>query len=102
MTDDQKRRDFVRTGELDPEIAACFSRLMTFRQNADYVAEYVFTEAMAREQVEGARHFVAAAPLPSWRRRAGWTAPLGDYILICAFIAAHGVISAVGSRVSSA
>ena len=55
------QRDLVRTGKLAPETAALLSRLMTFRQNADYMAEYVFTEAMATEQVEGARAFVAAA-----------------------------------------
>ena len=55
------QRDLVRTGKLAPDIAALLSRLMTFRQNADYMAEYVFTESMTTEQVEGARTFVAAA-----------------------------------------
>ena len=55
------QRDLVRTGKLAPETAALLSRLMTFRQNADYMAEYVFTHAMAEEQVDGARVFVAAA-----------------------------------------
>lgn len=55
------QRDLVRTGKLAPEIAALLSRLMTFRQNADYLAEYVFSDAMAQEQVVGARAFAAAA-----------------------------------------
>jgi uncharacterized protein (UPF0332 family) len=64
------QRDFVRTGKLDPEIGACFSRLMTFRQNADYVAEYVFTDAMASEQVQSAHRFVSAAA--ALLREDGW------------------------------
>jgi uncharacterized protein (UPF0332 family) len=55
------QRDFVRTGKLAPEVGACFSRLMSFRQNADYVAEYVFTEGLAREQMANARTFLVAA-----------------------------------------
>ena len=33
---------------------------MTFRQNADYTAEYVFTDVTAAEELEAARTFVAA------------------------------------------
>lgn len=55
------QRDLVRTGKLAPETASVLSRLMTYRQNADYMAEYVFTEAMAREQVDAARAFVGQA-----------------------------------------
>ena len=55
------QRDFVRTGRLTPEVAATLSRLMTLRQNADYVVEYVFTVAMATDQVDTARAFLAAA-----------------------------------------
>jgi hypothetical protein len=55
------QRDLVRAGKLAPETASVLSRLQTFRQNADYMAEYVFTEPMAREQVEAARGFVAHA-----------------------------------------
>lgn len=55
------QRDLVKTGKLAPETAALLSRLMTYRQNADYMAEYVFTASMAAEQVDGARAFVAAA-----------------------------------------
>jgi uncharacterized protein (UPF0332 family) len=54
------QRDFVHGGALSPEVASLLSKLMTFRQNADYMAEYVFTETMAHEQVEGARTFVSA------------------------------------------
>jgi uncharacterized protein (UPF0332 family) len=53
--------NFVRSGKLPPEIAASFSKLMSLRQDADYTAEYVFTEDMVRSEIETARHFVAAA-----------------------------------------
>lgn len=49
------QRDFVHGGRLAPEVAALLSRLMTFRQDADYTAEYVFTPAMARGAVDDAR-----------------------------------------------
>lgn len=55
------QRDLVRAGKLLPEVASVLSRLMTFRQNADYMAEYVFSEAMATEQVASARLFVREA-----------------------------------------
>lgn len=67
------QRDLVRPGKLAPEVAALLSRLMAYRQNADYTAEYVFTDAMAREQVEGARAFVAAAR--AILEADGWLAP---------------------------
>jgi hypothetical protein len=44
-----------------PEVAALLSRLMTFRQDADYTAEYVFTPEMAQQGVADARAFIAAA-----------------------------------------
>jgi hypothetical protein len=34
---------------------------MSFRQDADYTAEYVFTAAMAAQGLEHARTFVAAS-----------------------------------------
>lgn len=55
------QRDVVRTGRMAAETAALLSRLMTFRQDADYTAEYVFTPAMAAQGVEDARVFIAAA-----------------------------------------
>lgn len=55
------QRDFVRTGKLPPETASILARLMALRQNADYVVEYVFTEAMAREQIAAARAFMGEA-----------------------------------------
>ena len=55
------QRDFARPGRIAPEVAALLSRLMTFRQDADYTAEYVFTPAMARQGVADARVFIAAA-----------------------------------------
>ena len=53
--------NFVRSGKMAPEVAALLSRLMSFRQDADYTAEYVFTEAMVSAEGDGARAFVAAA-----------------------------------------
>lgn len=55
------QRDFARAGRMAPEVAALLSRLMTFRQDADYTAEYVFTPAMAQQGVADARTFIAAA-----------------------------------------
>jgi uncharacterized protein (UPF0332 family) len=54
---------FVRTGRIAPEVAALLSRLMTMRQDADYTAEYMFTPAMAREDVDAARTFTGATRL---------------------------------------
>jgi uncharacterized protein (UPF0332 family) len=53
--------NFVRPGRLAPEVAGLLSRLMSVRQEADYTAEYVFTAAMASEEVGDAVRFVAAA-----------------------------------------
>ena len=55
------QRDFVRGGRMAPEVGALLSRLMTLRQDADYTAEYVFSPGMARQEVEDAETFVAAA-----------------------------------------
>ena len=55
------QRDFVRSGRMSPEVAALLSRLMTFRQDADYTAEYVFTPGMGQQGVADARTFIAAA-----------------------------------------
>lgn len=55
------QRDFASTRRLAPEVAALLSRLMTFRQDADYTAEYVFTLAMAQQGIEDARTFIAAS-----------------------------------------
>lgn len=55
------QRELVRGGRMTPEVAALLSRLMTFRQDADYTAEYVFTPSMAQQGVTDARTFVAAA-----------------------------------------
>jgi uncharacterized protein (UPF0332 family) len=67
------QRDFVHPGTLAPEIAAHLSKLQTFRQNADYMAEYVFTDLLAREQLDAARAFVAAAR--SVLTSGGWLSP---------------------------
>jgi uncharacterized protein (UPF0332 family) len=54
------QRDFVHAGTLGPEVASLLSKLQTFRQNADYVVEYVFTAEMAREQLDDAETFISA------------------------------------------
>lgn len=53
--------NFVRSGAMAPEIGALLSRLMNLRQDADYTAEYVFTQPMARSEIDDARRFVTAA-----------------------------------------
>jgi uncharacterized protein (UPF0332 family) len=55
------QRDLVREGLLDPEVARLLARLMTYRFEADYSAEYVFTPSAAREEVAAAHQFVAEA-----------------------------------------
>jgi uncharacterized protein (UPF0332 family) len=55
------QRDLVREGLLDPEVARLLARLMTYRLEADYTAEYVFTPASAREEIEAAQRFVREA-----------------------------------------
>jgi uncharacterized protein (UPF0332 family) len=64
------QRDLVRSGQLDPDVARLFSRLQKFRQDADYTAEFVFTENAAREEVDAARRFVEEAR--TLLRRGGW------------------------------
>lgn len=49
---------------------------MTFRQNADYTAEYVFTQSTAREEVEAAQTFVAAV-IVALERDLGIVGPTG-------------------------
>jgi uncharacterized protein (UPF0332 family) len=55
------QRDLVREGRLDPETGRLLSRLMQFRVEADYTAEYLFTEEGAREELSAAGRFVAEA-----------------------------------------
>jgi len=55
------QRDIVRTGRMTPEVAVLLSRLMTFRQDADYTAEYVFTASIAQQSIDDARAFASAA-----------------------------------------
>ena len=55
------QRDLVREGHLDPDVARLLSRLMQFRLEADYTAEYVFTEHGATEELDAATRFVAEA-----------------------------------------
>jgi uncharacterized protein (UPF0332 family) len=54
-------RDLVRPGTLDPDVARLFARLQKMRLDADYTSEFVFTVQGAREELEAAQQFVAAA-----------------------------------------
>ena len=65
--------NFARSGRLAPEVAALLSRLMTFRQDADYTAEFVFTPKMAADEVSNARTFVEASR--AILGAGGWTKP---------------------------
>lgn len=55
------QRDLVREGLLDPEAARLLARLMTYRFEADYTAEYVFTPSFARDELDAAKRFVHEA-----------------------------------------
>lgn len=54
-------RHWVKSGELNAEVARRFSKLQKMRIDADYSADFVFTLEGAREEVAVAREFVAAA-----------------------------------------
>ena len=54
------QRDFVRTGRFDPKLAATLDHLLAARQGADYTAEAVITDEMARDEIASARRFTAA------------------------------------------
>ena len=54
------QREFVQTGILDPNVARLLSRLHKYRQDADYSAEFVFTDEAADEEVRAAETFNAA------------------------------------------
>ncbi|HEY8079443.1 MAG TPA: HEPN domain-containing protein [Labilithrix sp.] len=54
-------RDVVQPGLLAPDIAKLFSRLLKFRQDADYTAEFVFSANGAAEELAAAEAFVTAA-----------------------------------------
>ncbi len=68
-------RDLVRTGRFDADVARLLSRLMKYRQEADYTADYAFTEAAAMEEIQAAETFAAAARLRL--QTEGWIAPAG-------------------------
>jgi uncharacterized protein (UPF0332 family) len=53
-------RHWVKTGDLDAEIARRFSKLQKMRIEADYSVEFVFTQSGAEEEVAVAREFVGA------------------------------------------
>ena len=55
------QREFVRAGRFAPDIGRLLSRLKSYRLDADYTADYVFTEASAREELTAAKTFIAEA-----------------------------------------
>jgi hypothetical protein len=63
-------RDFVRTGQLAPDVAAALSKLEKQRLEADYSAELVFTETEAAVELEAAKTFIDA--VTTLLRRGGW------------------------------
>jgi uncharacterized protein (UPF0332 family) len=67
------QRDFVRTRKLSPEVGHLLSRLQTYRQSADYTAEYVFTAETAREEIAGASTFIGASV--AVLQQEGWLDP---------------------------
>jgi uncharacterized protein (UPF0332 family) len=67
------QRDLVREGHFNPEIARLFARLMTYRFEADYTAEYVFTAEAAREELDAAHRFVSEAT--RFLSSGGWIEP---------------------------
>lgn len=66
------QRNLVRSGKFDPGMVRLFSRLQKSGQDADYIAEIVFTAKAVREEIESARHFVEASR--ALLRRDGWLA----------------------------
>lgn len=63
-------RHWVKTGELNAEVARRFSKLQKMRVDADYSADFVFTAGGAAEEVAVAREFVSEARVLLIRR--GW------------------------------
>jgi hypothetical protein len=64
------QRDFVRSGDIDADVAKLFSRLQKFRLDADYTAEFVFTPAGSADEVRAARTFVDEAR--GFLQKGGW------------------------------
>jgi len=63
-------RDFVRTGELAPEVAQLLSALEKQRSDADYTAELVFTQASAAQDIARSGQFIDA--IAELLTRKGW------------------------------
>lgn len=66
-------RDFVRAGKLSADVALRLSRLMKYRQDADYSAEIVFTASAAGDEVASARMFISA--VTAILTADGWLSP---------------------------
>lgn len=64
------QRDLVREGRFSPDVARLFARLMTYRFEADYTAEYVFTANSARDELDAAQRFVSESQ--RYLARDGW------------------------------
>lgn len=65
-------RDLVRTGKLDADVARLLSRLMKYRHDADYTADFAFTATGAAEELQAAESFIAASL--ACLAAAGWIA----------------------------
>jgi uncharacterized protein len=52
------QREFIRPGRFAPDIGRLLSRLKTYRLDADYTADYVFTEIGTQEEIDAARSFI--------------------------------------------
>ena len=50
---------FVRTGRFEPATSGLIARLQKFREEADYAPAFVVDDRGAREELGGARRFVA-------------------------------------------
>jgi uncharacterized protein len=66
-------RHWVRSGDLDAEVARRFSKLQKMGVDADYSADFVFTVEGAAEEVAVAREFVHAAR--ALLMQGGWLVP---------------------------
>jgi uncharacterized protein (UPF0332 family) len=52
------QREFVRTGQMPPEIGLLLSRLQAYRSDADYAADHVFTREAAETELSAAKRFI--------------------------------------------
>ncbi len=55
------QRELVRTGRFSPDIGRLLSRLKAYRLDADYSADFVFTQPGAEEEISAAVRFIDEA-----------------------------------------